>query len=505
MTDEMNQPCVAQNETLDDTLSRKSSNTMKILNQTLAIALFTLLLVRCSKEKDIPVNSLKDVMTNLAPRPKTFEISPAEETMLEGDKGTAVYIPADAFQFADGTAPTGKVNIELKECYSLPAMIGENLHTTSQGRILQTAGMIYFNATADGKQLSLKDDKAFVIGFPKNDQADEMDLFYDFAYSDTASTWVPDYKMFEMDAIETVTTTKLQRANGDINMAQTDSAASEGDESADYPIEMTPDLYDYGFTVYLWTSPFDEMFLPGKTSILDFIQDPANSDSASAREFSQNDWRVPFEFKIDKNGAMNNFRVMENNYLYSNYDARAVKIALDLLKSVPAFDLDSVDNKVDHDWGYQLGISGTRRINWERFKTKFRAQFSTYKDKAIQQLDKTALDYYMFSATKMGWINCDRFWDTDEEKIDFIVTAPKDAQIQLVFKDIKSIMTGTYKDGQLVFRGVPLGRQIKIIGISYANGKPAMGVAETTIDKDGFELMGFKEFSLDELETELNK
>ena len=464
---------------------------MKIFNQTLAMALFTLFLVSCSKEKDIPVNSLEDVLTILAPEPKKFEINPAEETMLKGDRGTAVYIPADAFQFADGTAPTGKINIELKECYSLAEMIGENHHTTSQGQILQTAGMIYFNATAEGKQLFLKDDKAFVVGFPKNRQSDEMDLFYDFAHNDTASTWVPDYKMFEVEAFQ---------------KASADPTPNNGDETVpfEYPIAMTPDLFDYRFSVSASTGTFYELLLKGQNrTILDFIGDPTNADSASVHEFLEKNWKVIFDFYIDKNGAMYNYRVDDED---SKYNARALEIALTLLKSAPPFDIASYDQEVRHDWDYTLGVKGSSTINWDRFKTKFRNQFSQYKDNAIQQLDETALDYYLFSATKMGWINCDKFWDIDdEEKTDFIVTAPKGTKTQIVFKNIKSIMTGTYKDGQLVFGGVPLGKQIKIIGISYANGKPTMGVAETITDKDGFELTGFKAFSLEDLEEELNK
>jgi len=463
------------------------------------LAILTLLFAGCStdtkeEKKDIPVNSLEDVLIKLTPTPKTFEINPTEETMLTGDKGTAVYIPADAFQFADGTTPSGKVNIELKECYSLTDMIAENMNTTSGHRILETGGMIYFNATADSKQLTIKDGKAFVIGFPKGSQTKEMDLFYVFAINDTSSTWVPDYKMFEAEAIQ---------------QSQADTTPSEGDVALNlnYPIEMTDDLYDYGFSTSLQTATFYDLFLVGQNrTVLDYINDPETVDQNIAQEFRDNNWRVEFDLNIDENGKMNNFRPIDGDY--TNYNKRALTLALDYFKSIPPLDIASYEQQIKHDWDYALGIMGSRSINWNRFKAKFREQFSTYKDKAIQQLDRTALDYYMFSATKMGWINCDRFWDIDEEeKTDFVVTTqtPTDTKVQIVFKDINSIMTGTYKDGQLVFNNVPLGRQVKVIGISYANGKPTMGVAETTIDKNGFELTAFSEFSLDDLEKELNE
>lgn len=472
---------------------------MKIFNKTIAtLALLTLIFTDCStdtkQKRNIPVNSLEDVLENLAPISTTFEIDPAEETTLTGDKGTAVYIPADAFQLGDGTTPTQKVKIELNECYSLTEMIAENMNTTSGHSILETGGMIYFNATANGKQLSLKEGKAFVIGFPKGGQTKEMDLFYDFAMNDTSSTWVLDYKMFAAEAIQ---------------QAQTDMTPMEEDVALNfnYPIEMTNDLFDYGFGTCLTTVTFYELKLKGENrTIVDYINDASNADSVTAREFLENNWRVDFELNIDGNGVMNNFRVVDGEG--TKYTNRAVEIALGFLKSAPAFDLASYDEEVKPDWDYALGIMGSQSINWDRFKARFRAQFAEYKDKAIQQLDRTALDYYMFSATKMGWINCDRFWDIDkEEKTDFIVKTPtpKDTKVQIIFKDINSIVTGADKDGQFVFNDVSLGRQIKVIGISYDNGKPKMGVAETIIDQDGVELSAFKEFSLDDLEKELNE
>ncbi len=475
--------------------------TMKKLSKPLLIlTILTLLFASCSNDifehkKDVTVNSLEEALTNLSQTAQTFQIDPTEEIMLKGDKGTAVYIPANAFHFSDGTTPTGSVNIELKECYSLTDMVANNLNTMSEHGILETGGMIYVNATADGKELSVKEGKAFVIGFPKdNSQSEEMDLFYEVALNETSPTWVADYKMFEAEAI--------QRAQADTTSNVEDAALI-----FEYPIEMTDDLYDYGYDNSLTTATFYQLKLKGEDrTILDYINDPSNTDSIDARAFSENRWCVNFEFNIDQNGVMQNFRIVDDEY--TKYNDRAVQIALEFLKSSPPFDLASYDQEVRHDWDYALGIKGTRSINWDRFKVKFRAKYAKYKDKAIQQMEQNALDYYMFSATKLGWINCDRFWDLDEEeKTDFFVTtpAPKDTKIQIIFKDINSILTGRHEDGKLVFNNVPLGRNVKVIGISYAYGKPTLGVAETTIDQDGFELNAFNEFSLDELEKVLNE
>ncbi|MFK7748031.1 MAG: hypothetical protein AB8B65_06560 [Kordia sp.] len=189
------------------------------------------------------------------------------------------------------------------------------------------------------------------------------------------------------------------------------------------------------------------------------------------------------------------------------YSKKATKITLELFKSLPPFDINDEDRYADYERYFSLSIRSNRTLNQEKFKQKFRNKYANYTNTAIEKIDPSALEFYMFSATEMGWINCDRFWDIDEDdKTDFIVKTanPKETKIQLIFKDIKSIMTGSYENGAFVFKNIPKGKDIKVIGISYANGKPTLSVGTATTATKNFELTTFKEFSLDELETELN-
>jgi hypothetical protein len=465
-----------------------------------ALTVVILSLAGCSTEREKPVQSLTDVLTSLAPKASAFEMDPDAKTMLlKGEKGTVVYISRDAFQFADGTVPTGTINIELKECYSLTDMIGQNMSTTSGDRILETGGMVYFQATSDGKQLSLKDKKAIVVAFPKGSQTKEMDLFYSVTLNDTLATWVPDYSMSQVEA--------QKAAQADSTLTEGDSGVYEG-VAAQYPIEMTDDLFDYRFRLHGMTSSFYDLKFAGQNrSMLDYIEDPTTIADSTARTFVKNDWWVPYEFNIDGRGKIVNLRALDEKYgTPVKYNAYAFQVVKTYLENAPAFDLSTIPKGVEPDFYYYLGIQGTKRLNLDRYKKRFREQYASYNTQAVQKMDKNALDYYMFAVTEMGWINCDRFWDTDDPKIDFIVKtkAPGDAKVQLVFQDINSIMTGKYKNGHIVFNNVPVGRKVKVIGINYANGKPAMATAETTVNKAGFELSTFREFTLDELERELN-
>jgi hypothetical protein len=359
--------------------------------------------------------------------------------------------------------------------------------------------MINLKVTADGRELTIKKGKALVIGFPKNNQPDTMDLFYEFTDDKDNKTWVPDYNMFEAEAM---LDTKI------------DSLQNDGDKtpSLNYPIEMTEDLYDYKFSPALMTATFYDLKLKGQDrTIIDYISDPESISDSIAKKFVENNWRVHYKFNIDKNGRIINLKV-EDDKEHTNYNAYALNIGIDFLKKAPAFDIenykDSITNEVlNYAWDYNLGFMGSKQINWDKFKERFREQFAEYKNKAIQKLDKSALDLYLFSATKMGWINCDKFWDTKDEKIDFFVkiTDPKNTKVQIVFTDIKSIMNGEMEKDQVIFRNVPVNRKIKVIGISYSNGKPTLSYGLTKTTRSGIELGNFKEFTLNQLEEELNK
>ncbi|WP_100616209.1 hypothetical protein [Confluentibacter citreus] len=460
-----------------------------------------MLFTNCSSDKNenrnIPVASIAEIKSVLSPTSENFTIQANEETVLKGKKGTSIYIPANAFQFEDGTEPNEPITIELKECFSLTDMIFENLQTISGDRILETNGMIYVNAEVKGKSLLVKKGKAFVVGFPKNGLDKEMDLFYELKLNDSIKTWIPDYKFFETKSTQE-------------SIAEIDSLDITGVDigyEIEYPIEMTDDLYDYGFWSSGSTATFFDLKLKGSNqTIIDYIENPSNVDSIVALKFNRNNWTASFDFNISKEGIMYNFRPESHSERKQNDEA--LKLAKEFLKSAPAFDIESYDREVKNDWDYYLSISGSRFINWNRFKQKFRNQYSNLTNEAIQQIDPNVLEYYMFSATEMGWINCDRFWEIDDsEKTDFIVKTnnPTETKIQIVFKEIKSIMTGTYENGNLVFKNIPKGKEIKVIGISYSNGKPTLAVGESMTDSKNFELNDFKEFTLDQLETELNK
>lgn len=452
------------------------------------------------ERKYIPMNEVKDVMTNLKPLKTTFEISANEESVIQGDEGTVIYIPANSFEFADGTKPKGKIKIELKECYTNASIIGQGLHTNSQGSILASGGMIYIAAKSDGKNLEIKDGSALQIGFPKSDSKNEMDLFYSVKAPNGLTTWIPDYKMFELD-------------QPIISEVSNEDAVTP----LKYPIEITDDMYDFYIECSGGNSASLDAIISGtNTNMWDYLNDQKNSQVKFAEEFYRNNYRFFINFHIDQNGKMFNFRLADKDDGYYDenpprYSEKAVQLYIDYLKKLPPFEVSSFTDGIRPGWDYSVGVSAYNGINWQKFKEKFRSKFQKSRNDASIKINGFELDNYVFAVTKLGWINCDRFLDIpDDQKTDFIVnsTEKSEQKIRLIFENNRgerTIMNGETKKGETIFKNVPIGQQITVLGIGLKNGTPTLAKSKTRISKSTFTLSNFKEVDIIELESELNR
>lgn len=469
--------------------------------KTFTSIVLSVILISCSNQENaqernyVQMDKLKDVMTNLKPLKAKFEITANEESIINGEQGTIIYIPANSFVFGDGTKPKGKIEIELKECYTNASIIGQGLHTNSQGNILASGGMVNIVAKADGKNLEIRDGGALQIGFPKTNSDTEMDLFYSVKAPNGAATWIPDYKMFELDQAP-----QIEKSN-------MDSAPP-----VEYPIELTENEYRYQLWIAMCGGDMFDVKVKGYNGdILDYISDQTTVSDAFAKKFYDNNWRVHLNFNINERGKLYNFRLDEyDDGELTNYTPETIRLAEQYFKSIPPIDLKSIDG-FKKDQYYSLGIMGSRDIDWEKFKLKFRNQFAKSKKDASIKINQFELDNYVFAITRLGWINCDRFLDLPaEQKTDFVVksTEKSDQKIRLIFENNggeRTIMNGETKDGKTIFKNVPIDQKITVLGIGLNNGNPTLAKSKTKISNSPFILNNAKEMDIAELENELNR
>jgi hypothetical protein len=437
------------------------------------LLLVTLCFYSCKSNR---VDSLQDVLTAISPAEQETTIDPSTENIVEGKKGTRVFIPANAFQFKDGSRPSAKIEVRLKEFYSVSEFMSNNLSTLSDSFLLETGGMLFISATVDGKELEIDKQKSCVIAFPGKKSGKEMNIFYGDTAGGKNINWQPG---------------PWQREGGFDDLL------------------MDSSLYDREITICGYTSdingqPVQWGINHPDSSAFEYIRKNFKpSDTALANYLCRSGKHAGIYIDVDKNGKIIN---IDFNSIDPGHDPTPQplrKAITDFLKTLPLLKPTKDRRQGDYLW---LDLCCHSNFNREKYNERFKNKYSQYRDKAIEKIDPSDLNYYVLSTSRLGWINCDHFLDDSTEKTDFIVKLPeiKEAQVMIVFENIRSIMQGKLVNGEFRFPNVPVSSKVTVIGISYRDGKPLLSKMAASINKQAFTLSEFREFSLEELEQELN-
>jgi hypothetical protein len=118
-----------------------------------------------------------DPFKNSISESEIFEIDPNKDNVIEGNQGTLIAAPKGCFLDKNGKQVTENIQIEITECLSMEEMILSNLTTTSEGKPLETDGMIYINATANGEQLTIDKNNPIYIEIPTDKVKDGMQAY----------------------------------------------------------------------------------------------------------------------------------------------------------------------------------------------------------------------------------------------------------------------------------------------------------------------------------------
>lgn len=102
--------------------------------------------------------------------------------------------------------------------------------------------------------------------------------------------------------------------------------------------------------------------------------------------------------------------------------------------------------------------------------------------------ENSKVDQYLLTVTKLGWINCDRFYDI-EDKQDLIVASDGKIKpfVRLIFTDIKSVMQGYPVNKQTkTANGVVTSETLNYSLNGLPKGRKALLVAYAVIDKQAY-------------------
>ncbi len=158
----------------------------------ISVFLFAIALIRCGTEKLPPTSKLSanDPFKATMVPSQDFELDADKDNVLEGKEGTVIVFPKGCFKDGNGNIVEGKVKVEMAEALNAADMLLSNLNTTADGKLLETGGMVYLNATANGEQLSINKDIPVHIEIPTEERKPGMMAYKGIRDENGNMNWV---------------------------------------------------------------------------------------------------------------------------------------------------------------------------------------------------------------------------------------------------------------------------------------------------------------------------
>lgn len=155
----------------------------KIIIYTFLISIFA----SCNSSKDksninqefgnLPTE-LVEKLKQISPKAQEFNIDPTKTNTVIGESGTFLLIPENVIVDKNDKLVTSEVKIVLKENYSKSDFFLSNLQTVYNNQLLESGGMIYFNAyDANGNSLKIDKGKSIRVEFPNSEKIENPNIF----------------------------------------------------------------------------------------------------------------------------------------------------------------------------------------------------------------------------------------------------------------------------------------------------------------------------------------
>lgn len=460
------------------------------------------------------ITSISEIYKKSRKKASVFVINTNRDTVIKCKEGTLISIPANSFErVKDQSSIDGNIKLSINEFYTVSDMLLANLTTSSGGNMIETGGMFFISANAkdNNDSLTLKKGKNITIALPtsESENTDGMQLFNGVHDSD-AINWEPKGGI----------TGFAQRWRAGRSDFSLDKSFKNSFIFPDQEPKKIPTLINksqQNFTTEL-LMPIREVIqnssgitrsAVGYIDTLGTLHGYLIGNKKNSFEFKTN-YTQSFSENINVNIAVS-FKVKTKTKANVNlkYFDKLFKMGKGNPDSLVAVTVTFIPT--------------IKRINYERLKSAFKNAItvSMYKNKLLENKKRqlayekhiklleanplsninNAQEYLLLSTQKLGWINCDRFYN-NTNKIDYFVKLNEKANLLIVFNNIKSILSS---DSKGIFHNVPLGEKITIVALKTDKGRIMLAIQETSITEKPFDNLQFKQISLNEYKTKLQK
>jgi len=501
-----------------------------------SIIIFVFTFFRCSEinyeVEETKKFSAKDPFQKTIVPSQTFNINPSKENVLEGTNGTILIIPKECILDAQGAIYTKNVQVELAEALSLEQMLLSNLTTTSNGKLLETGGMIYLDFKANGEKLSIDKSKPIYIEIPTKKRKSGMMAYKGVRDEMGNMNWIEpkpleqflvpvDLKLldflpsgFEAEVNASMLYRNYKVATKELVDSLYYSLSVLNPFSLIEPVEINYDnIREYGIYAKYQDSDYQDDVEEVDSTKIDCGIDPAIIKTIKSEKF-QNTLISTKEFE---NRLQTIFKTCRNDIIeiyIQNLDKNLWE--LDSMAASALIENDLYDASIEQElyddfiMYYKQGLTNVKdfelyanllKTHYEKRLSQVRAELENKKaiamealqaenektqkiiedyQKLLQKREKYRMEAYGFTWNETGWINVDKGIepkDWDYQKLEIIVENGKKYErihTYVVFTSIKSLYKLNTFDSELFFVGngqqdkIPMTKDVSAIAISIA-------------------------------------
>jgi len=410
--------------------------------------------------------SLKDIFKQLEKPSSVYTIPANKDTVLICAGKTILKIKANSFvNEKTGNPVTGTVSVLVNEYYTIEDILSANLSTSSNGKLLETGGMIYIAASSNGENCILKKGEKIDIGFASQIEKEKLQLFSG-GWNKNEINW------------------QLVPNSFPTKNATEEEIYTEADRMPAFP--------------------------GGETKLKQFFKRNIEYPKEDVETGMQG--TVVMNLVVMKDGSLNDIKIIKGVSPYINVEAlRVIKKSPNWLpgkirgKPVNVKQAVSIPFFLGEERAMVDSSFGEGNTNDKAYKEKFEKIF---KDKPVDDATVTDVSKYLFSTSQLGWINCDRFSEERKSRLvqyNVLLADAKEATIKIVFHKMASIMSGEQKGNVYNFTGVPSGKKITIVALKYHNSKRYLAIKETETSKMAEKGLVFEPVTMAKLKEEIQK
>lgn len=396
---------------------------------------------------------------------------------LKGKDGTVLVFPPNCFVNENGDRVSGRIKIIIEEYYDLTGMLDADLSTSSGKKLLETAGMVNIQAYSGRENLDIAEGATYEIAFPKKGNTkNDFQLFYGARNEDGILDW------------------RLAEEGGEVR--QDEIVSSENTVFPDVEnncfIQITESRLRRGTRISNMDF-FNWQLMNGQTLNQWFVGN-FNPDLLMLEKYCREDLRTGITFHVNRKGEFQDYYISQTGHL--EYD----RVLAGFLSTMPPLKLDVLMPDYTDDHACMLVFSSREMSASESVVNDFARRHKN--DKELSNVETSELDYYIYSSTSLGWINCDRFVPEEGELVDLKINAKggNDAMVSMVFDDTNSILKARLEDGLFVFTGIPKAKDVRIIGVNNSGGKTSIAVLPCRTKDGTIDLDQYKNTSLQDLD-----